>query len=257
MSADPDGPPRNRRLSPQEYGGAVDLSFGPQESAEAREAPAESPPEVRPRRVLSRRQWALRGVLSAALVAGAGVGLWYALPVKTVTVEGNRRLPEGRVVELAGLQGSFGWLYYGAWRARGLLDSPWVASASVTRVFPDTVQIRVTERVARVRLQRPDGSVVAVSVDGTPLPGAVNTQKLPLVSGWGPDRLDEVLQVLAALSRYNVQSVVFTPTGLTVKLPSGSVWSGDPQALLKYAGSISMYPDKDISIYPWGVSVQE
>ena len=264
-STGPDGQPRNRRVAPAEYGAPLDLSFGaPQDAASAAPSADGAGAEAtdaggaaRPRRVLSRRERVLRGALAAALLVGAGVGGWYALPVKTVTVEGNQRLPEARVLELAGLQPGFGWLYYGAWRARGLLDSPWVASATVTRVFPGTVRIRVTERVARVRLQQPDGSVLTVAGDGTPLPGALNTQTLPLVSGWGPARLGDVLQVLTALSRYNVQSVVFTPTGLTVKLPSGSVWSGDPQALLKYAGSISMYPNKDISIYPWGVSVQE
>ncbi|OOV16082.1 cell division protein FtsQ [Deinococcus sp. LM3] len=196
-------------------------------------------------------------MLAAALVAGAGVGAWFALPVRTVQVGGNARLSEARVQELAGLREGFGWLYYGAWRARGLLDSPWVASARVVRVFPDTVRVEVTERMPRVRLARPDGSVVVAAADGTVLPGAALSGSLPLVSGWGPDRLPDVLRVLGALSGYNVQSVVFTPTGLSVKLPSGSVWSGDLQALLKYAGSISMYPNSDISIYPWGVSVQE
>ncbi|WP_240501256.1 FtsQ-type POTRA domain-containing protein [Deinococcus sp. LM3] len=201
------------------------------------------------------RGW--RPLLAAALVAGAGVGAWFALPVRTVQVGGNARLSEARVQELAGLREGFGWLYYGAWRARGLLDSPWVASARVVRVFPDTVRVEVTERMPRVRLARPDGSVVVAAADGTVLPGAALSGSLPLVSGWGPDRLPDVLRVLGALSGYNVQSVVFTPTGLSVKLPSGSVWSGDLQALLKYAGSISMYPNSDISIYPWGVSVQE
>ena len=201
------------------------------------------------------RGW--RPLLAAALVAGAGVSAWFALPVRTVQVGGNARLSEARVQELAGLREGFGWLYYGAWRARGLLDSPWVASARVVRVFPDTVRVEVTERVPRVRLARPDGSVVVAAADGTVLPGAALSGSLPLVSGWGPDRLPDVLRVLGALSGYNVQSVVFTPTGLSVKLPSGSVWSGDLQALLKYAGSISMYPNSDISIYPWGVSVQE
>ncbi|WP_291427862.1 FtsQ-type POTRA domain-containing protein [Deinococcus sp.] len=257
------GQPRNRRVAAAEDGAPLDLCFGtPQglasDSADgARAETGRVEGGEQPRRVVSRRAWILRGVLGAALLAGAAVGGWYALPVKTVAVEGNERLTDARVLELAGLQPGFGWLYYGAWRARGLLDSPWVASATVTRVFPGTVRIRVNERVARARYERPDGLVLTVAGDGTPLPGALNTQTLPLVSGWGPPRLGDVLPVLSALSRYNVQSVVFTPTGLTLKLPSGSIWSGDPQALVKYAGSIDMFPSKNIFIYPWGVSVQE
>ncbi|WP_337193167.1 cell division protein FtsQ/DivIB [Deinococcus xianganensis] len=188
---------------------------------------------------------------------GAGVGAWFALPVRTVTVSGNARLSEARVRALAGLDGSFGWLYYGAWRARGLLDSPWVQSAVVTRTFPDRVSIALTERVPRARWQRRTGEVVAVARDGTVLPAATGTGGLPLISGWGPDRVPEVLALLDTLGRYTVQTVTYTPSGVRVKLKTGSVWSGDLNALVKYAGSISMYPDRDIYIYPWGVSVQE
>ncbi|MDK2011756.1 MULTISPECIES: cell division protein FtsQ/DivIB [Deinococcus] len=219
--------------------------------ADAAESLAASAPRRRSRRPL----WA---ALAAALVVGAGVGAWFALPVKTVSVSGNVRLSEARVRELAGLEGSpFGWLYYGAWRARGLLDSPWVQSAVVTRTFPDRVAIAVTERVPRARWQRRTGEVVAVARDGTVLPAATGTGGLPLISGWGPDRVPEVLGLLDTLGRYTVRTVTYTPSGVRVKLKTGSVWSGDLNALVKYAGSISMYPDRDIYIYPWGVSVQE
>ncbi|NTX99680.1 FtsQ-type POTRA domain-containing protein [Deinococcus sp. JMULE3] len=216
-------------------------------------APAD-PAGPAPRRRSRRPLWT---ALAAALVVGAGVGAWFALPVKTVTVSGNVRLSEARVRTLAGLDGSFGWLYYGAWRARGLLDSPWVQSAAVTRIFPDRVTVQVTERTPAARWQRRPGEVVAVARDGTVLPGATGTAKLPLISGWGPDRVPEVLHLLDTLARYNAQSVSYTPSGVTVKFRSSSVWSGDLRALVKYAGSISMYPDRDIYIYPWGVSVQE
>ncbi|WP_236704681.1 cell division protein FtsQ/DivIB [Deinococcus grandis] len=215
---------------------------------------AESLAEPAPRRRSRRPLWA---ALAAVLVVGAGVGAWFALPVNTVTVSGNVRLSEARVQALAGLDGTFGWLYYGTWRARGLLDSPWVQSAVVTRTFPDRVAIAVTERTPRARWQRRTGEVVAVARDGTVLPGAAGTGALPLIRGWGPDRLPEVLHLLDTLGRYTVQTVTYTPSGVRVKLKTGSVWSGDLNALVKYAGSISMYPDRDIYIYPWGVSVQE
>ncbi|UBV41593.1 FtsQ-type POTRA domain-containing protein [Deinococcus taeanensis] len=217
--------------------------------------PDGSRPDARRSQASRRRPW--WALAAATLLLSAGVGAWYGLPVRTVTVSGNERLSAQRVQALAGLSPDFGWLYYGAWRARGLLSSPWVASAVVTRTFPDRVSITLTERVPRARLKRPDGQVVAVAADGTVLPGATATESLPLISGWGPDRTPDMLGLLQSLDRYNVQSVAYSPTGVTVKLPSGSVWSGDLQALVKYAGSISMYPDSDIFIYPWGVSVQE
>ncbi len=249
--------PRNRRL---DLPGAAPLTGdAPPPLSPPPADPAAPPAEVpverrRPRR---RSRHLLWSALAAVLVVGAGVGSWFALPVNTVTVRGNARLSEAKVRALAGLDGTFGWLYYGRWRARGLLDSPWVQSAVVTRTFPDGVAIEVTERRPRARWQRRDGTVVALARDGTVLPGAVATGTLPLIGGWGPDRVPEVLQLLDTLDRYNVQSVRYTPSGVTVKLRSSSVWSGDLRSLVKYAGSISMYPDSDIFIYPWGVSVQE
>lgn len=217
------------------------------------DAPAELSPS--PRRGWPWPRWA-RALVGLAAV-GALAASWFALPVRTVTVSGQRMLSPQRVQALAGAPAGFGWLYYGAWRARGLLDSPWVASAVVTRRFPDRVEITVQERTPAVRWREPGGRVVALSAGGVALPGATGTEKLPLVSGWGPDRLPDALRVLSALRGYNVQSVMYSPSGLTVKLEKGSVWSGDLPSLLKYAGSISMYPNQHISIYPWGVSVQE
>ncbi|GGK92100.1 cell division protein FtsQ/DivIB [Deinococcus radiotolerans] len=245
---------RNRRL---EGTSGPDLGGDDPVSAPEAGTPAqlETLPKVASRRRRSRRPlWA---AVAAALLVGAGVGAWFALPVNTVTVSGAAHLQPAQVRSLAGLNGPFGWLYYGRWRARGLLDSPWVQSAVVTRTFPDRVAIQVTERRPRARWQRRDGSVVALARDGTVLPGAAGTGSLPLIGGWGPDRVPEVLQLLDTLGRYNVQSVRYTPSGVTVKLRSSSVWSGDLRSLVKYAGSISMYPDSDIYIYPWGVSVQE
>ncbi|PTA69155.1 cell division protein FtsQ [Deinococcus arcticus] len=222
----------------------------------AAEAASPSPsdaPQRAPRRL---RRRVLLLALPLLLVGGAA-GAWYGLPVRQITVAGNKHLPAGQVRTLAGLSPNFGWLYYGAWRARGLLANPWVGSAVITRTFPDRVHVQLTERTPRARLRRPDGTVVALAADATVLPGAQGTGALPLIEGWGPSRVNEVLGLLDALARYNVQSVAYTPTGLSLKVANRRVWTGDVQALLKYAGSISMYPNSEISIYPWGVSVQE
>ncbi|MFC4637222.1 cell division protein FtsQ/DivIB [Deinococcus hohokamensis] len=223
-------------------------------------APHSESTEPAPRRVgrLRRLPWA-RMLLGLAL-AGALVASLVALPVRQVTVSGHSRLTEAQVRRLAGLGGaenSFGWLYYGAWRARGLLQNPWVQAAVVTRTFPDRVAIQVTERRPLALFTRLDGRTVMVAQDGTLLPRAGAPVNLPVIQGWGPERLSDALQVLRALGQYNVKSVLYSPSGLKVKLAAGSVWSGDVHALLKYAGSISMYPNKNINIYPWGVSVQE
>lgn len=202
--------------------------------------------------------WWTSGI--GVLLLAAFAASWLLLPVRTVTVSGNSHLTETEVRRLAGLGPvlgrDFGWLYYGRWRARGLLGSPWVASARVTRSFPDRVSVELTERRPFARWQPPHGEAVTLAENGEVLPNGPATG-LPLLSGWGPDRLNTILTAARALSRYTVQSVAYTPSGVTVKTASGSVWSGDLHSLLKYAGSISMYPNQHINIYPWGVSVQE
>lgn len=209
------------------------------------------PPPPAPRR--RPRLWP---VLGTVLVIGLLAASWFALPIRTVTVQGNAQLTSAQVRQLAGLTPGFGWLYYGAWRARGLERSPWVRAASLTRRFPDAVRVQVTEQVPFARWQRPDGSVVAVAEDGTVLPGARLTPALPLLHGWGPGRLADALFVARALRRYNVQSVAYTPSGITAETAGGTLWSGDLKNLLKYAGAVVQFPSKRIHIYPWGVSVQ-
>lgn len=216
---------------------------------------ASAPPIPRP----PRRRW--RWIVGGLALAGALAASWFALPIRSIEVTGERHLNAGRVRQLAGLSPEFGWLYYGAWRARGLLDDPWILSASVTRRFPDAVTVQVNERRPVARWRKANGAVVALAADGTVLPPpperSAELARLPLIQGWGPSRLGEALKVLTALGGYNVESVAYTPTGLRARMPAGSVWSGDLKSLLKYAGSIGMYPKQNINIYPWGVSVQE
>ncbi|OLV16516.1 cell division protein FtsQ/DivIB [Deinococcus marmoris] len=235
-------------------------------NTEVNEVPDSAPQEPAPAaasistlRPPARRRWWWIG--GGVVLAGALAASWFALPIRTVEVTGEQHLDAGQVRELAGLTPDFGWLYYGAWRARGLLADPWVLSAAVTRRFPDMVTVQVNERRPVARWQKANGTVVGLALDSTVLPTTpeenAGLAALPLIQGWGPSRLGDALKVLGALGGYNVESVAYTPTGLRVKLPAGSVWSGDLKSLLKYAGSIGMYPKQNINIYPWGVSVQE
>ena len=90
--------------------------------------PGPQAPEARPRRVPA-RLWP--GLLAGALLLGVLAALWFLLPVRSVTVSGNRHLSAAQVTRLAGLTPPFygaehpgGWLFYGGWRAAGLRASP-------------------------------------------------------------------------------------------------------------------------------------
>ena len=221
------------------------------EDAEVREAPERS------RRPSAHAWWTFLALSSVlALLAG----LWFLLPIRSVTVTGNRHLSAAQVEGLAGLTLPFygasrpgGWLYYGGWRAAGLRTSPWIASAQITRRFPGSVELNVTERVPAARWQQ-GAKVVVIAWDGTVLPGAAPIG--PLLTGWGPDRLPLVRSAAQAFGRYTVESVRYTPSGVVVQTAQGTVWSGTLDSLLKYSGSVKMFAGKRINIYPWGVSVQ-
>ena len=193
-------------------------------------------------------------LLVATLGGGAAAGLWFGLPVRHVEVKGNRVLSAARVTQLAGVRKDFGWLYYEEWFAGKLAHNPWIRHATITKVFPDRVVIEIEERSPAARLAR-DGRVVSIDWDGTVLPGA--WAQGPVIRGWGPDRTRESVEAARILKRYNVRSVEYSPSGLTVQTARGTIWSGSLLSLQKYATGVTMYRAKRINIYPWGVSVQE
>jgi cell division protein FtsQ len=113
-------------------------------------------PDVRPgrRRGLGVRLWQIgRIAIGAAVVLGGGV--WLAesllgtklLSVSHVVVRGNRRLSTGEVEALVnGVRGQSTLLVdLDQYRLR-LMDSPWVAGATLRRVLPSTVEVGIAER---------------------------------------------------------------------------------------------------------------
>ena len=189
------------------------------------------------------------------LLGGVGAGIWYGLPVRTVQVTGNKMLSAARVRQLAGLTPDFGWVFYGAWRAKELRVHPWVSGATITRVFPATVVVDVHERTPFGRWRRPDDRVVVIAADHTVLPSASPTG--PLLDGWGPNRLNDAVTVARTLQPLGVRVVKYAPSGITVETARGTLWSGNMVSLRKYAMGVTMFSGKRINIYPWGVSVQE
>lgn len=97
-------------------------------------------------------------------------GLTFGAPafrVNRIVVGGNARLSTGEVLSLvAGLRGtSILRADLGAWRRR-LLASPWVGDASLRRVLPSTVEVRIVERTPTA-LGRINGALYLVDREGT------------------------------------------------------------------------------------------
>ncbi|AFZ65803.1 cell division protein FtsQ/DivIB [Deinococcus peraridilitoris] len=201
---------------------------------------------------LHRNAWV--SAIAVALLAALIAALWYGLPIRSIQVVGNKALSPARVAELAGVHKGFGWAFYGGWRAAALEQSPWIRRAKLIRIFPGTVRIEIEERTPSARIKQGAKEIV-IDWDGVELPGA--RPRGPLISGWGPARTSDAIAAARLLARYNVKSVDYTPSGLTIKTASGTAWSGSLVSLQKYAAGVTMNPSKRVNIYPWGVSVQE
>jgi cell division protein FtsQ len=110
-------------------------------------------PGQRHRRRLGRWVLAARVVLGACAAGATGLLLWRAgvlpsrLDVARVAVRGNAHLSTGEVLSL--LDGLVGqpvlMVDLDEWRGR-VLQSPWVADATLRRALPDGVEVTIVER---------------------------------------------------------------------------------------------------------------
>ena len=114
-------------------------------------------PDVRPgrrRRIGVFLKRAAMIVVAAAALVGGGFWTFNAvlgarwLSVGQVTVRGNARLSTGEVGALIdGMRGQNILLVDLDQYRNRLMDSPWVAGATLRRVLPSTVEVRIAERV--------------------------------------------------------------------------------------------------------------
>jgi cell division protein FtsQ len=123
-----------------------------------------------PRLRLSRRGFAVIGVLLAALVGAACWLVFFSsvLDVRTVTVSGTSVLTPAQVLAAAKvpLGGPLERLDTGAVQARVEQALPRVARAVVSVDLPHTVRVRITERVAVAAIREPGGEYAQVDATG-------------------------------------------------------------------------------------------
>jgi cell division septal protein FtsQ len=136
----------------------------------------------------------LRGLGAALLLILVGYGIVFVVSettlfrIKRVTVRGNSRLSTGEVLALVSdLKGdSVLTADLGAYRRR-LVDSPWVAEATLRRLLPGSVEIIVHER-APIGLCRLLDRLYLVDSDGT------------IIDEFGPQYADLDLPIIDGLS---------------------------------------------------------
>jgi len=122
--------------------------------------------------------------------------------IAAVSLSGEKEVSREEILTIAGVTGRASLLFLDADAARArLMANPWIADAAVLKLYPDRLQIRITERQAFALWQK-NGHVKVIAADGTVLEPYVERRylHLPLVVGEGADR--QAKDFLDVLGRY-------------------------------------------------------
>jgi cell division protein FtsQ len=164
--------------------------------------------------------------------------------IASVILNGRKQLTQDEILGIGGINGRSSLLFLDAAAVRDKLKAnPWIADANVLKLYPDRLQIDVTERTA-FALWQEDGRLAVIADDGAVLENYVSRRfvTLPLVVGKGAD--SRAKDFLALLDRYpQVRSVTRAAIfigerrwnlrlkdGLDVRLPENDV--GNALAML-------------------------
>lgn len=156
-------------------------------------------------------------------------------------VRGHNKLRRDEILAAAGITRYTSLVLLDADVAREKLkQNPWIAEAVIRKLYPNRIEIEVTEREAFALWQR-NGKLAIVSHDGTVLEEVRDgrSEKLPLVVGEGAAK--NAAEFLAVLDRFpsikpEVYGAIFVAerrwnlrlnNGMDVRLPEG-----DPEAAL-------------------------
>ena len=122
--------------------------------------------------------------------------------IASVAINGRKQLTQDEILAIGGVTGRSSLLFLDAAVVREKLKSnPWIADANVLKLYPDRLQIDVTERTAFALWQQ-DGRLSVIAEDGAVLESYVSRSfvSLPLVVGKGADT--KAKDFLAMLDRY-------------------------------------------------------
>jgi cell division protein FtsQ len=122
--------------------------------------------------------------------------------IAAISLTGPKEVSREEILTTAGVTGHASLLFLDADAARTrLMANPWIADAAVFKLYPDRLQITITERQAFALWQQ-DGRVSVIATDGTVLEPFVEDRYrgLPLVVGKGAER--QAKDFLAIVERY-------------------------------------------------------
>jgi len=126
-------------------------------------------------------------IAGALKVAGDGAANAMGMRIATVSLSGERQVSREDIFAAAGVTQTSSLLFLDVTEARQRLEAiPWIAEATVRKLYPDRLQITVTEREA-FALWQFEGKVSVIAADGTVLATKVEPRfaSLPFVVGRG------------------------------------------------------------------------
>jgi cell division protein FtsQ len=195
-------------------------------------------------------------VLSDARNAAANAA---GFRIATVILNGRKQLTQDEILAIGGVNGRSSLLFLDAATVRDRLKAnPWIAEANVLKLYPDRLQIDVTERTA-FALWQEDGKLSVIADDGAVLENYVSRRfiSLPQVVGKGADI--KAKDFLALLDRYPqvrgmTRAAIFVgerrwnlrmSNGLDIRLPENDV--GNALAMLSKLDQSDRLFSKDIT----------
>src|SRR5271170_2518017 len=122
--------------------------------------------------------------------------------ITSVAINGRKQLSQDEVLAIGGVNGRSSLLFLDAAAVRDKLRAnPWIADATVLKLYPGQLQIDISERSAFALWQQ-DGRLSVISDDGVVLEPYVSRRflALPLVVGKGAET--RARDFLALLARY-------------------------------------------------------
>lgn len=164
--------------------------------------------------------------------------------ITTVAINGRKQLSQDEVLAIGGVNGRSSLLFLDAATVRDKLrTNPWIADATILKLYPGRLQIDIVERSAFALWQQ-DGRLSVIADDGAVLEPYMSRRfiSLPLVVGKGA--ADRARDFLALLDRYPqvrsaTKAAIFVgerrwnlrlKDGLDIRLPENDV--GNALALL-------------------------
>lgn len=157
--------------------------------------------------------------------------------ITTVGINGRKQLSQDEVLAIGGVNGRSSLLFLDADTVRAKLKAnPWIADATILKLYPGRLQIDIVERTAFALWQQ-NGRLSVIASDGAVLEPYVTRRflNLPLVVGKGADTRAQ--DFLALLDRYPqvravTKAAIFVgerrwnlrlKDGLDVRLPENDV----------------------------------